>query len=210
VFRTTLGRPVPAAVFLVANGLVLLAGERLRRRPGTPVPVSIPAGTSAAAAGADPRVRDAGDVEAVADDGADGRADDGVHADARLARLRARDAFLVGVAQCLALLPGISRSGISMVAGLIRGLSHEDAARLSFLLATPVILAAGALKLPDLFGALGNGVRGQVLAGSAASFVGAYIAVRWLTRWFQTRTLIPFAVYCLVAGSVSLIVFAAR
>jgi undecaprenyl-diphosphatase len=207
LFRTTLGRPVPAAVFLIANGLVLLAGERLRRRqPGAPVPVTVPAGKSAAAAGADPRIPDADDVEAATDDGAG----DGVHADARLARLRGRDAFLVGVAQCFALLPGISRSGISMVAGLIRGLSHEDAARFSFLLATPVILAAGALKLPDLFGPLGEGVRGQVLAGSAASFVGAYIAVRWLTRWFQTRTLTPFAVYCLIAGSVSLIVFAVR
>jgi undecaprenyl-diphosphatase len=97
-----------------------------------------------------------------------------------------------------------------MVAGLVRGLSHEDAARFSFLLATPVILAAGALKLPDLFGPLGDGVRGQVLAGSVASFVGAYAAVRWLTRWFRTRTLLPFAVYCLIAGAVSLAVLLSR
>ena len=97
-----------------------------------------------------------------------------------------------------------------MVTGLLRGLSHEDAARFSFLLATPVILAAGALKLPDLFGPLGNGIRGPVLAGSVASFVAAYAAVRWLTRWFETRTLIPFAVYCLAAGGICLLVLGVR
>jgi undecaprenyl-diphosphatase len=93
-----------------------------------------------------------------------------------------------------------------MVAGLARGLSHEDAARLSFLLATPVILAAGVLKLPGLFGPLGAGIGGQVLAGSAASFVAAYLAVRFLTRYLQTRTLRPFAIYCIVARLDSLIV----
>src|SRR6266702_3798805 len=97
-------------------------------------------------------------------------------------------------------LAGISRSGITMVAGLVRGLDHEDAARFSFLLATPIILAAGVYKLPDLLGPNGDGVRGQVLAGSAAAAVAAYLSVRFLTRWFQTRTLTPFAIYCLVAG----------
>jgi undecaprenyl-diphosphatase len=111
---------------------------------------------------------------------------------------------LVGSAQILALLPGISRSGVTMVAGLLRGLSHEDAARFSFLLATPVILAAGALKIPDLFGPLGAGIHGQVLAGSLASFISAYLAVRFLTRYFQTRTLTPFAIYCVLAGAGSL------
>jgi undecaprenyl-diphosphatase len=91
-----------------------------------------------------------------------------------------------------------------MVAGLLRGLSHEDAARFSFLLATPVILAAGALKVPDLFGPLGAGIHGQVLAGSVASFASAYLAVRYLTRYFQTRTLTPFAIYCVLAGAGSL------
>jgi undecaprenyl-diphosphatase len=139
------------------------------------------------------------------DDGLPSTGDD-AQADARLARLRLRDAVFIGASQSLALLPGISRSGISMVAGLFRGLSHEDAARFSFLLATPVILAAGVLKLPDLFGTLGDGVRGQVLAGSVASFVAAYISVRWLTRWFRTRTLTPFAIYCLIVGALSLVV----
>ena len=97
-----------------------------------------------------------------------------------------------------------------MVAGLARGLTHEDAARFSFLLATPVILAAGVLKMPDLVGPLGDGVRGQVLAGSLASFVTAYLAVRFLSRWFRTRTLTPFAVYSLIVGAAGLAVIAAR
>ena len=90
------------------------------------------------------------------------------------------------------------------MAGLLRGLSHEDAARYAFLLATPVILAAGLLKIPDLFGPLGAGIHGQVLAGSAAAFVCAYAAVRFLTRYFETRTLTPFAIYCVAAGAGSL------
>jgi undecaprenyl-diphosphatase len=193
LFRTTLGRPVPAAAFLVVNGIVLLAGERLRRRERTPSPALVAAG--GARAEGDPELARFGEDES---------------RDARLAAMSIPDALLVGASQSLALLPGISRSGISMVTGLVRGLSHEDAARFSFLLATPVILAAGVLKLPDLFGPLGDGVRGQVLAGSAAAFVAALVAVRWLTRWFRTRTLTPFAIYCLVAGAVSLAVLAVR
>jgi undecaprenyl-diphosphatase len=113
-------------------------------------------------------------------------------------------ALTIGAAQCLALLPGISRSGVAMGAGLLRGLTHEDAARFSFLLATPVIFAAGILKVPDLAGPLGDGIRGQVLAGSVASGISAFLAVRFLTRYFETRTLTPFAVYCLAAGLGSL------
>ena len=79
----------------------------------------------------------------------------------------------------------------------------EEAVRLSFLLATPVILAAGVLKVPDLTGPLGAGIHGQILAGSLAAFVCAYVAARFLTRWFETRTLTPFAVYCLIAGPVA-------
>jgi undecaprenyl-diphosphatase len=179
-FRTTLGRPMPAAAFLFANGLVLAVGERLRRK--TPDDVEDPS----------PETH-SGDA-----------------ADRRLAGLTYAHGTQIGTAQVLALLPGISRSGVTMVAGLIRGLSHEDAARFSFLLATPVILAAGVLKIPDLFGPLGNGIHGQVLAGSAASFVSALIAVRFLTRYFQSGTLRPFAWYCLVAGAGSFVVLAVR
>ena len=73
------------------------------------------------------------------------------------------------------------------------------------MLATPIILAAGVYKIPDLFGPQGTGIHGQVLAGSVASFVCAYLAVRYLTRYFQTRTLTPFAVYCALAGGISLV-----
>jgi undecaprenyl-diphosphatase len=119
----------------------------------------------------------------------------------RLDTLGVREAGVVGIAQTFALLAGISRSGITMAAGLVRGLDHEDAARFSFLLATPIILAAGVYKLPDLLGPNGHGVLGQVLAGSGAAAGAAYVSVRFLTRYFTTRTLMPFAVYCLVAGA---------
>ncbi|HEY1440046.1 MAG TPA: undecaprenyl-diphosphate phosphatase [Mycobacterium sp.] len=178
LFRTTLGRPIPAAAFLLLNGTALYAGEVLRRR--------------VAPAQDDPEPAD----------------ERGAHSDEavdnRLAALPMGRGVLIGSAQILALLPGISRSGITIVAGLWRGLSHEDAARFSFLLATPIILAAGVYKIPDLFGPLGSGIGGQVLVGSIASFVCAYLAVRYLTRYFQTRTLTPFAIYCALVGGASL------
>jgi undecaprenyl-diphosphatase len=111
-----------------------------------------------------------------------------------------RDATLVGSAQALALIPGFSRSGATMGGGLLVGLSHKDAARFAFLLATPIIAAAAILKLPELFGHDGNGVRGQALVGALCSALTAWFAVRFLMRFFETRTLMPFAVYCFVAG----------
>jgi undecaprenyl-diphosphatase len=126
----------------------------------------------------------------------------------RLDTLEFREAGIVGVFQVGALLAGISRSGITMVAGLVRGLDHEDAARFSFLLATPIIMAAGVYKLPDLLGPNGHDVLGQVVAGSVAAGIAAYLSVRFLTRYFTTRTLTPFAVYCLIAGSLAGIRFA--
>ncbi|VVJ24910.1 Undecaprenyl-diphosphatase (EC [Amycolatopsis camponoti] len=184
LFRTALGKPIPAAAFLIANGVVLYGGELLRRRANaaTPVPADSPGAAT--------------DTEVAADE--------------RLSRMSFGRGVLIGSAQVLALLPGISRSGVTMVAGLLRGLSHEDAARFSFLLATPVILAAGVLKIPDLFGPLGAGIHGQVLVGSLASFVSAYLAVRFLTRYFHTRTLTPFAIYSVLAGAGALAVLTLR
>jgi undecaprenyl-diphosphatase len=117
------------------------------------------------------------------------------------------DATLIGSAQVLALMAGISRSGITMAGGLWRGLDHEDAARFAFLLATPVILAAGLLKVPSLLGPAGAHIHGQVILGVIVCGIAAYPSVRFLVRWFQTRTLIPFAVYCLVIGVLSTIRF---
>jgi undecaprenyl-diphosphatase len=205
LFRTVLGKPVPAAVFLTLNGLILFGGERLRRRApaesGVPAPASGPGGTQTSGADGTPRHAPGGTLTAA---GADPPADAGLASDRRLATLSFGAATLIGSAQILALLAGISRSGVTMVAGLVRGLSHQDAARFSFLLATPVILAAGVLKIPDLAGPLGAGIGGQILAGSLCSGVGAYLSVRFLVRYFQTRTLTPFAIYCTVAGLASL------
>ena len=114
----------------------------------------------------------------------------------------------VGAAQSLGLIPGFSRSGAAMSGGLFFGLSHKDAARFAFLLATPIIGAAALLKLPQLAGTQGNGVRGQALAGALAAAFSAYLSVRFLMRYFETRTLIPFAIYCLAAGIAASIYFA--
>lgn len=177
-FRTTLSRPVPTAVFLMINGLILLWIERARR------------GTA--------------DAEYV-----DERTS-GPDSDRRLAGLPVARAVAVGSAQILALAPGISRSGVTTSAGLRMGLDREDAARFSFLLATPVILAAGVLKLGDLAGPLGDGIRGQVVFGSVLSGIGAYLSVRFLTRYVAHRSLRPFGVYCLAGGAACLIWFAVR
>jgi undecaprenyl-diphosphatase len=185
VFRVYLSKPIPTAAFLALNGMVLLLGEHLRRR--TDEPVEAP--TKAAGAL---------------------RTDPAVAADRRLATLPVGRAVLIGAAQIAALAPGISRSGAAMVAGLVKGLSHADAARFSFLLATPVILAAGVLKLGDLAGPLGDGIRPQILGGSLLSGIGAYLSVRFLTRWFETRSLRPFGIYCLAAGVGSLLWFTLR
>jgi undecaprenyl-diphosphatase len=114
-----------------------------------------------------------------------------------------RDAVGIGAAQAIALIPGFSRSGASMAGGLLTGLSNEDAARFSFLLATPIIGAAALLKLPDLFGSTGDGVRGQALAASLCSALTAWFSVRFLVKYFETNRLTPFAIYCFVAGLAS-------
>jgi undecaprenyl-diphosphatase len=124
-----------------------------------------------------------------------------------LAQVGTRSALWIGAAQILALFAGISREGVTMAGGLMRGLSHEDALRFSFLLSTPVILAAGALKIPDLTGPLGAGIRGQVVVGSVAAAGTSLFAIVFLSRYFRTRTLTPFAIYCLAAGLISLIRF---
>ena len=115
----------------------------------------------------------------------------------------------VGAAQALALIPGISRSGVTMAGGLRVGLNNEDAAKFGFLLATPVIGAAAALKLPDLFGRAGNGVRGPALVAALCAAVTAYLSIRFLMRFFETNRLTPFAIYCTVVGAVLAIIFIA-
>jgi len=122
-----------------------------------------------------------------------------------LETLEYREALVIGAAQSTALVAGISRDGVTMGAGLARGLDHSDAAHFAFLLATPVILAAGIVKLPDLLGHLGDGIRGQALVGCAVAAVTAFFTVRFLVGYFKTKTLTPFAIYCLLFGSAMVI-----
>jgi undecaprenyl-diphosphatase len=128
--------------------------------------------------------------------------------DQRIAKMGFRQALGIGAAQALALIPGISRSGVTMGGGLLTGLSNEDAARYAFLLATPVIAAAGVLKLPELFGSAGDGVRGQALVGAIAAAITTWAAVKFLLNYFETSRLTPFGYYCIGAGLFCLVVFA--
>jgi undecaprenyl-diphosphatase len=170
--RHLFGSPVAAASFLILNGILLFAGERLRRRANT--------------------ARDR----------------------KSLARASLGDAIIVGLCQTTAFFPGISRSGVTIVGGLLVGLRHEDAARFSFLLATPIILGAAVLEIPKLLhaaaGTGGAAISGGVLwvAGLVAG-VTAYASTAFLMRYFRSReespALDPFAYYCWLAGGLALL-----
>jgi len=206
-FRVFFGKPIRAAIFLAINGLILIAAEVFRRKKSIQADQEIAEERErekALAAGGGRRTgsyRHASGHQAVRSE----EIAQGIAADNRLAKHGYTEALIIGSSQILALLAGISRDGICMVAGMFRGLAREDAARFAFLLATPVILAAGVLKIPDLYGPLGNGIHGQVYFGSLLSGIGAYLSVRFLTRYFQTRTLTPFGIYCLVLGLGSIV-----
>jgi undecaprenyl-diphosphatase len=207
-FRVIFAVPSRAAIFLVANGIILYAGERFRTRRSRAADEQV-----AKEREAEPALISAGGppgADRVAGAHSSGQRAvrqqemvSAIQADRRLTSFSFWQAVIIGSAQILALLAGISRDGVTMVAGMFRGLSREDAARFAFLLATPVILAAGVLKIPDLFGHLGDGIRPQILAGSIVSGIAAYLSVRFLMKYFQTRTLTPFAIYCFVFGLAS-------
>jgi undecaprenyl-diphosphatase len=168
ILRHLFGSPQIAAAFLIVNGAILLAAERLRRRA--------PAGTAGG---------DAIDMSW-------------------------RTALLIGCWQCLALIPGISRSGATMVGGLLGGLRHKAAARFSFLIATPIILGAAVLEVPHFLHhhAASGGFGPMVwLAGIVAGIV-AYASTAFLMRYFRRHdfeALDPFAYYCVAAGAVALV-----
>lgn len=124
--------------------------------------------------------------------------------DKPIAALRWGESIGVGFGQALALFPGISRSGASMVAGLLADLNHEDAANYSFLLATPVILAAGLLEIPDLMGPGSHVVLVQAVIGGIIAGIAAYLSVAFLVRYFKNNDLRPFGWYCLVFGGICL------
>jgi undecaprenyl-diphosphatase len=219
LFRTTFSKPMPTAIFLAVNGVILLGGERLRRRSADAEARQIAADEAMVTERQKAGVAVAGG-RAVGNTGRHSsgqralkqqQASLAVQADERIAGQGFGGALILGSMQILALLPGISRDGIVMVSGMFRGLTRSDAARFSFLLSAPVILAAGMLKIPDVTGPLGNGVRGQILFGSILAGVGAYLALRFLVRYLSdpTKTLTPFGIYCLVAGVGSAIYLAA-
>lgn len=208
-FRTLLAKPVAAGAFLFINGLILLWGERARRqivtrerRAARRRPAPIAGGSPELDPAHRPQLDGAHRGSRSVDE-----LEEAFESDVRISRLPTKDALYVGLFQITALLAGISRSGVTMVGGLWRGLDHEDAARFAFLLATPVILAAGVLKLPSLFGPAGEHIHGQAAVGFVITGVAAYISVRFLVRYFKTRTLTPFAIYCLVVGGASVIRF---
>jgi undecaprenyl-diphosphatase len=204
-FRVIFAKPVRAAIFLIINGIILYAGERFRTRRSRQADVEIAqereerelVGATAGPGGTGPRpaAAHASGHRAVRQQ----EIAAGAESDQRLVAMGYLQGTIIGAAQVLALLAGISRDGVTMVTGMFRGLSREDAARFAFLLATPVIFAAGALKVGDLIH-YGHGIYGQILAGSILSGIGAYVSVRFLVRYFQTRTLTPFAIYCVAAG----------
>jgi undecaprenyl-diphosphatase len=192
-FRVLFAKPLAAALFLMVNGVILASGELYRRRHADGQPVApVHDGEE------EPLIRRWRDERIVPMD---------APAEHALARVGLLSAAIIGASQAFALLAGISREGITMVGGLFRGLDNQNAMRFSFLLSTPVILAAGALKVPDLFGSLGNGVRGQVIVGSVAAAASSLFAILFLSRYFKTRTLMPFAVYSLVFGAASAVRF---
>jgi undecaprenyl-diphosphatase len=164
--------PSEAAVFLVVNGVLMIGFELLRRRAERRAVVT-----------ATSRVE---------------REEQFAQAE----RISFRAAAVVGACQALAFLPGISRSGVTIGGGLLAGLRHEEAARFSFLLATPVILGAGIVEVPQLF-ASGVPIT-EYLAGAALSGVAAYASARFLLRYFRSGRLDPYGVYCIAAGVVSL------
>ncbi|HET7639865.1 MAG TPA: undecaprenyl-diphosphate phosphatase [Ktedonobacteraceae bacterium] len=171
--------PLIASTFLVVNGSVLFLGERMRQRAEA---------KELNAANLDPKRREAQFRP--------------------LSSLTWKEAIVVGFAQSLALIPGISRSGTTMVAGLGVRLNHEDAARFSFLLGTPIIGAAALLEVPQLIGQTTSVLllvgMGMVLAG-----VAAYLSTKFLMKYFETGRLTPFAYYCWGAGLITLIIFLA-
>jgi undecaprenyl-diphosphatase len=167
--RNLFGSPLVAAAFLVVNGIVLFAAERLRARDSR-------------RAAAQPATATASDAE--------------------IATLSWKRSLAIGTAQAAALIPGISRSGSSMSGGLLSGLNNENAARFSFLLATPIIGAAAVLKLPELFTPGMADERGVFLVGALCAGVAAWFATKFLLRFFETRTLTPFAIYSVVGGAI--------
>ena len=122
-------------------------------------------------------------------------------------RVSPGQAVVIGVGQSAALFAGISRFGITVSFGMLRGLSRSVAADFAFLLSFPVILGASIVKLPKLGNGELAGSYGALTFGAAVALVATIFSVRVLTRWFKTNSLRPFAYYCLLVGVISIIKF---
>ncbi len=177
-FQALFASPRFAAIFLVCNGVLLWGMEMYKRRRQVP--------------------KKATQVAADANENQ-------MNVDGRAAKLTWARSIKIGIAQCLALIPGFSRTGATLGGGLLVGLDHEAAARFSFLLATPVIFAAAVLKLSELALSGQSNVLGPIIAGAFASAIAAYLSVKFLTKYFKSHTLMPFALYCVVFGVVSIV-----
>jgi undecaprenyl-diphosphatase len=198
VMREYLGKPIPAAIFLAINGAVLFAVEQIQRnRAGDEEFLAALRGHHGQEAEETQVIPVVSSTEITTPMHAVGTA---AAVDLRISQLTWKESIAIGACQIFALLPGISRSGSTIVGGLLRGLKHEEAARFAFLLATPVIAAAGLLKIPDLARPEVRSSLGPVAAGTVVAGVGAYFSVKFLVKYFETKTLTPFAIYCVVAG----------
>ena len=231
--RTIFAKPVAVSLFLAVNGIILYTGQRMRDRADRRSPsgsardgVSSPLtagerqgaaplrepGYAAAGRGDAPtlalRLPGRSRVPAQAGAGQGGARGAGGNQPKTLDNLTVKEATVIGLFQSLALIAGISRSGVTMIGGLSRGLNNEDAARFAFLLATPIILAAGLFKLPELAGSETKGIHGPIIFGSVLAAIAAFLTTRFLVRYFESRTVTPFAIYCFVAGVLCAIRFA--
>jgi undecaprenyl-diphosphatase len=198
IVEKDLGKPVPASIFLALNGVILFAVERIQRNRAEDE--EFMAALRGPAGGADDDtvlLEPVSMTEVTTPMGAVGTAQE---VDAKLSRLGIGEAIGIGAAQVFALLPGVSRSGSTIVGGLLRGLRHDEAARFAFLLATPAIAGAGLFKLPELLTPEMRGSLGPALVCLVVAGIAAFVSVRFLTSYFETRTLTPFGIYCVVAG----------
>jgi len=199
--KSLFASPIPVSLFLLANGFLMLFGEWLRKRQHP----STGSGQVQSTSSGQAHSTGSGQVQSTGS----GQVSGG-RTYRKLEQLTPQEGVFVGLMQSLALLPGISRSGSAIVAGLLRDLHHDDAARYSFLLATPVILAASLLEIPTLFAPDAHVVLQQAAAGCVVAGVTAYASVAFLTRWFRHNDLAPFAWYCVAAGGLSFILFVTK
>lgn len=202
-FESIFATPTIAAFMLFATGALLIGGEWMRDRRVERSRALVNAGPATAPRGGEPEPQPPGDRLPVARDPSDPAGTD-------LDGMGLRQAMLVGVAQCVALLPGISRSGTTIVAGMASGLTREAATRFSFLLSLPALVGATIVSMPDL----GNGSAiyptPAIIAGIVAAFVSGYLAIRVLIALVSRDRLTGFALYCFAAGALSLVVLQVR